>query len=125
MSAFSKMLQLAKQPTLVVPLPEDDVGEALWSLPEVLRVNAELVLWHGGPDAFAAAETRLRRALKVAQAQSALSWELRAATSLARLLRDQDRASAHGLLAATYDRFTEGFESRDLVEARALLSQLS
>jgi predicted ATPase len=125
MSTFSKTLQLANEPVLAVPLPDDEVGDALWSLPEVLRVNAELTLWRGGPDAVAAAESRLLRALDVARRQSALSWELRAATSLAKLWRGHGRgAEAHDLVARTYDRFTEGFDSRDLVDARRLMTQL-
>jgi hypothetical protein len=126
MSTFSRTLQLAKESTLAVPAPDDDVGDALWSLPEVLRANADLTLWRGGPDAAAAAEGRLLRALEVARSQSALSWELRAATSLARLWRDQGRrAEAGDLLAATYGCFTEGFASRDLMDARILIDDLS
>lgn len=125
-STFSKTLQLASEPVLAVPLPDDDVGEAEWSLPEVLRVNAELALWRGGPDAAEAAESRLLRALDLARRQSALSWELRAAASLARLWRDGGRmAQARDLLAGTYDRFTEGFDSADLVRARGLIAELS
>ncbi len=98
----------------------------MWGLPEILRVNAELALWHGGPDAAVAAESGLLRALDVARRQSALSWELRAATSLARLWRDHGRApEARDLLTGTYDRFTEGFDTRDLVDARTLIAELS
>ncbi len=126
MSAFPKMLQLAQEPKLAVPLPDDDVGDALWCLPEVLRVNAELALWHAGDSGADAAEARLLRAIDLARRQSALSWELRAATSLARLWRDGGRtAEAHRMLATTYDRFTEGFDTRDLVEARMLMTELS
>jgi predicted ATPase len=54
-----------------------------------------------------------------------LSWELRAATSLARLLRDQNRSSeAIALLAPVYNRFTEGFETADLKAAKALIDSL-
>ncbi|MEJ0066579.1 MAG: hypothetical protein WDM85_15170 [Caulobacteraceae bacterium] len=56
MSAFRRMLQLAREPTLTVPLPDDEVGDALWSQPEVLRVNAELGLWRAGVGAAAEAE---------------------------------------------------------------------
>jgi predicted ATPase len=125
-STFSAIMQMASQATLAVPAPDDEVGEALWCLPEVLRVNAELALWHGGPDAAAAAESRLLRALDLARRQSALSWELRAAMSLARLWRSGDRASEGGdLLAGAYARFTEGFDTCDLVQARTLISELS
>ncbi len=57
--------------------------------------------------------------------KGAKSWELRAATSLARLWRDQGkRAEAHDLLAPIYDWFTEGFDTADLKEAKALLDEL-
>jgi predicted ATPase len=66
------------------------------------------------------------RALEIARAQQARSWELRAATSLARLWRDQGcRAEAHDLLAPVYGWFTEGFETLDSKEARALLEELA
>jgi predicted ATPase len=72
------------------------------------------------------AETWLRRALDVARRQEAKSLELRAATSLARLWQQQDkRADAHHLLAEVYGWFTEGFDTADLQEARALLEVLS
>ena len=62
----------------------------------------------------------------VARAQQARSLELRAATSLARLWRDQDkRAEAHDLLAPVYGWFTEGFDTLDLMEAKALLAELA
>jgi predicted ATPase len=71
------------------------------------------------------AETWLRRALDVARRQEAKSLELRAATSLARLWQQQGkRADAHQLLAEVYDWFTEGFDTADLQEARALLDTL-
>ncbi len=95
-------------------------------LPEILRVNAALALWHRGSDAATTAELGLRRALDVARRQSTLSWELRAATSLARLWQGHGRTSeARDLIAGTYDRFTEGFDTHDLVEARTLMTELS
>ncbi|HEY4470054.1 MAG TPA: hypothetical protein VGN21_02715, partial [Stellaceae bacterium] len=73
----------------------------------------------------AAAEDHFRQALDWARRQGALSWELRAATSLARLLRDQSRAAdASALLQPVYDRFTEGFETADLKAAKALINSL-
>jgi predicted ATPase len=57
---------------------------------------------------------------------SAKAWELRAATSLARLWRDQrKRAEARGLLAPVYGWFTEGFDTQDLKEAKALFDELA
>ena len=69
-----------------------------------------------------AAERHFRRALDWARRQDALSWELRAATSLARLWRDRGRtAEARDLLGSVYGRFTEGFDTADLNAAKALL----
>jgi predicted ATPase len=66
------------------------------------------------------------QALAVARAQQARSWELRAATSLARLWHDQGKHDeARDLLAPVYGWFTEGFDTRDLTEARALLNVLA
>ena len=71
------------------------------------------------------AQSFFERALAVARQQQAKSWELRAAMSLARLWRDQGRVSeACELLAPVYDWFTEGFDTRDLKEAKALLKEL-
>ena len=112
--------------TVVMPELDDDVGDALWSLPEVLRVNAELLLQQNGPGAVPAAEDRLLRSLELARQQAALSWELRTAMSLSRLWRQGGRAEeGRVLLAATYERFTEGFGTRDLVDARRLLASKS
>jgi predicted ATPase len=70
-------------------------------------------------------ETCFVRALTVAREQGARLWELRAATSLARLWRDQGRrAEAHDLLAPIHDWFTEGFDTPDLQDAKALLDEL-
>jgi predicted ATPase len=76
------------------------------------------------PDA-ARAEEYFERALAVARAQRAKSWELRAAMSMARLWRDQGRRDeARDLLAPLYGWFTEGFDTRDLKEAKVLLDEL-
>jgi predicted ATPase len=74
----------------------------------------------------AAAEDSFRRAIIVAQQQSAKFWELRAATSLARLWRDQGkRIEARDLLAPVYGWFTEGFDTPVLQDAKALLDELA
>jgi len=71
------------------------------------------------------AEAYFKRALSVARQQQAKSWELRAAMSMARLWRDQGKVQeAHELLAPIYGWFTEGFDTRDLQEAKALLDEL-
>ena len=66
------------------------------------------------------------QALDIARRQQAKSWELRAATSLARLWQSQGKTQeARDLLAPVYDWFTEGFDTADLKDAKALLDQLS
>ena len=96
-----------------------------WYIAELLRIRGELTLLKGGADAAAAAEQHFRRALDRARRQDALCWELRTATSLARLWRDQRRdADATELLSSVYGRFSEGFETADLQAAKALLDQL-
>jgi predicted ATPase/DNA-binding winged helix-turn-helix (wHTH) protein len=97
-----------------------------WCLPEALRIKGGLFLSQDAPGAAAAAEDHLRRALDWAHRQGALSWELRAATSLARLLSNQDRTvDATALLRPVYDRFTEGFATADLKAAKSLLDGLA
>jgi predicted ATPase len=99
--------------------------EERWAFAELQRVKGELLLLQGAPAAAAAAEDHFRQALGWARQQGALSWELRTATSLARLLRDQDRpADAMALLQPIYDRFTEGFDTSNLKAAKALLDAL-
>ena len=73
-----------------------------------------------------AAESAFREALAIASQQGALAWELRAATSLGRLLaRCGRQAEARQMLAGVYDRFSEGFETPTLTEARGLLAEFS
>ena len=91
----------------------------------MLRLKGERLL-EDAPAAAAAAEDHFRQALDFARRQGAFSWELRAATSLARLLRDQGRTlDAMGCLLPVYDRFTEGFGTADLIGAKQLLNDLS
>jgi class 3 adenylate cyclase/predicted ATPase len=96
-----------------------------WCEAEVNRVAGEIAL--KSPERGAAeAETYFERALAVARQQQAKSWELRAAMSMARLWRDQrKRDEARDLLAPVYGWFTEGFDTRDLKEAKGLLEELS
>jgi predicted ATPase len=78
-----------------------------------------------GPGA-AKAEAYFERALTIARQQQAKSWELRAAMSMARLWHDQGkREEARDLLVPVYGWFTEGFDTRDLKEAKALLEELA
>jgi predicted ATPase len=103
-----------------------ECSEERWATAEMLRIKGELILLESAPNAVAAAEDHFRRALNWARRQGALSWELRAATSLARLSRDQGRpAAATALLQPVYERFTEGFATADLKAAKALLDDLS
>jgi predicted ATPase len=93
-----------------------------WCLPELLRIKGELLLQENAPNAASIAATYFRRALDLAVEQSALSWQLRAATSLAQLQRDQRNVEeARNLVRSIYGQFTEGFATRDLTEARHLL----
>ena len=96
--------------------------EGRWLIAELLRTKGELLLLQRAPGAADAAEDHFRQALDWARRQVALSWELRAATSLGRLWRDLGRGTeAHDLVASVYGRFTEGFDTADLRTARALL----
>jgi predicted ATPase len=89
---------------------------------EARRLKGELLLRRGGAGALAAAEASFQKSLEVARGQQAKAWELRAATSLARLRASQGR-SAEGLkvLGDVYAWFTEGFDTPDLKDARRLL----
>jgi predicted ATPase/class 3 adenylate cyclase len=101
----------------------DQMG-AHWIEAELHRVRGELLLIH--PAEQPEAETCFQRALVVAQEQGAKFWELRAATSLARLWRDQGkRNEACDLLAPVYGWFTEGFDTLDLRQAKGLLEELA
>ena len=91
----------------------------------LFQLNGELLLKEGSPGAAARAEACFQEALAVARRQQAKSWELCAATSLARLWCAQlKRREAHDLLAPVYGWFTEGFDTADLKDARALLDEL-
>jgi predicted ATPase len=91
---------------------------------EVHRTAGEIALKSPHPDTVKA-EAYLQRALSVARQQQAKSWELRAALSMARFWRDQGkRDEARELLAPVYSWFTEGFDTLDLKEAKALLDEL-
>ena len=98
-------------------------SDAAWE-PEVHRLMGDLLL-RRNPSAPDQAEFSYRRAIERARSQEAKSWELRAATSLARLWRDRGKpAEARDLLAPIYGWFTEGFDTLDLKEAKALLEEL-
>jgi predicted ATPase len=93
-----------------------------WFAAELNRHKGQLLLRQGHTEA---AERFYRKALGIAREQEAKLWELRAAVSLARLCRDQGRRTeARDLLAPIYGWFTEGFDTPDLKEAKALLEEL-
>ena len=93
-----------------------------FDMPELLRLRGELEARSGD---FDGAETSLAASIALAERQGALSWRLRAETSLARLRRGQGRAGALDTLAETYARFSEGFATADLKAARRLLDEQS
>ena len=91
---------------------------------ELHRIRGELLLAES-PDQSAVAEDCFRRAIKTAQRQLSRGWELRATMSLARLWQQQDRNDeAHIALAAVYSKYSEGFTTPDLVDAKKLLEEL-
>jgi predicted ATPase len=103
-------------------LAECSVSGTLWIVAGLHILRADLARTEGD---MAAAERALLDALEVARRQEARSWELRASTSLARLWAEQgERQKAHDLLAPIHAWFTEGFDTPDLIEAKALLDQL-
>jgi predicted ATPase len=110
------------------------IGEAMaavetakerWCEAEVNRIAGEIELLSPEPD-LAKAEACFERALAVAREQQAKSWELRAAISMARLWRDQGRRpQARNLLAPVYGWFSEGLDTCDLTQAKAMLDELA
>ena len=96
-----------------------------WCEADIHRTAGEIALKSPQPDT-AKAEAYFERALAIARSQQAKSWELRAAMSMARLWRDQGkRDEARDLLAPVYGWFTEGFDTLDLKQAKALLDELA
>jgi len=110
------------------------IGEAIaaiettkerWCEAEVQRIAGEISLMRAEPNE-AVSQEHFERALAIARNQSAKSWELRAAISMARLLSNQGkRKQAYDVLAPIFARFTEGFDSPDLTQARTLLAVLA
>jgi predicted ATPase len=96
-----------------------------WYEAELYRLKGELLMQRSS-DNRAEAETCFHHALEIARNQQAKSFELRAATSLARLWQQQGkRQEAHDLLASVYNWFTEGFDTADLKDAKTLLDELA
>jgi predicted ATPase len=106
-------------------LTRSEVTEERWAIAELLRIKGELLLVQDELKASVVAEEHFLQALDWARRQDALSWELRAATSVAQLWHRQGRTGpARELLAPIYRRFTEGFGTADLRAAKALLDTL-
>ena len=95
-------------------------GGCCWAICGLAAVLSKAVPWPASE-----AESCFHRAIEIARSQKAKSWELRAATNLAGLWRDEGRTDeARELLAPVYDWFTEGFDTADLKDAKALLDEL-
>ena len=119
LGSFEEAQRSIREATTTVETTKETWWEA-----EVHRTAGEIMLLAPEPDA-AKAETYFNQALSVSRAQEAKSWELRAAMSMARLWGDQGKPQhARELLAPVYGWFTEGFDTRDLREAKALLDTL-
>jgi TOMM system kinase/cyclase fusion protein len=113
-------LTLMSEALTVVEKTEERFWEA-----ELHRLKGELLLQQSSDNA-AEAETCFHQAMEVSRRQQAKSWELRAATSLAKLWQQQGKCQdAYDLLAPVYDWFTEGFDTVDLLEAKQLLDELA
>jgi predicted ATPase len=102
-----------------------ETAKEKWSEAEIIRTAGEIAL-HGVEPNATKAEVCFTSALEIARRQKAKSWELRAATSMARLLCAQGRPrAAHEILAPVYGWFTQGFDTLDLREAELLLEELA
>jgi len=102
-----------------------DTTKEKWCEADIHRTAGEIALMSSESDA-AKAEAHFERALAIAREQKAKCWELRAAMSMARLWRGQGkRRQARDLLGSVYSWFTEGFDTPDLKEAKALLDELA
>ena len=98
-------------------------NQELWAMPEVLRLKGELLLLAGSDPRVA--EAYFDRSIGLARAQGALAWELRSAMSIATLHGKRGRNEhACEVLHAAYARFTQGFETADLMRAKLLLDEL-
>ena len=112
--------------TIDEALDRSERNDERWCIAELLRIKGDLVLLGRSRTAVPTAEALYADSLAWARQQEVLSWELRISISLARLRRSQGRAQeARDLLASVYGRFTEGFETADLLTAKQLLDQLA
>ena len=108
--------------TIEAAISASEEREELWCVSELHRLKGDVILRSGG--GYDNAKACYRRALEVAREQDAVAWELRSATSLAKLAHHRGQvAETRATLASVYGRFTEGFETADLVEASTLLAR--
>ena len=111
--------------TIEMALAKSEQDGELWCSAELLRIKAELMLHDSGGMATGLAEQTLLQALALARQQGALSWELRAASSLARLMaKDGRQEESRQVLGSVCNQFTEGFETADLRSARSILEMV-
>jgi predicted ATPase len=123
--SFRSLASFVSQTNIALPSGDTDCGDELWNTAELLRVDAELTLHNDPPGAGERAEKILLRSLRIARRQFALSWELRTAVTLSFLWHARGRTTeARDLLEPVYRRFTEGFETKDLMQAKSLLDTL-
>ena len=108
--------------TIDEALARSDQSEERWGLPELLRIKGAIVLLTGKPTSEIDGEALFLAGMEKARKQSALFWELRCAMNICQLWRGQEKArEARDLLASVFSKFTEGFDSSDLVAGKALL----
>jgi predicted ATPase/DNA-binding winged helix-turn-helix (wHTH) protein len=111
----------ASRLTIDQAITSAEADEEGWCLPELYRLKGECLLIEAGPNSFEAAKRFFLRSLDVAHQQKALSWELRAAISLAHFEKLSGEQGHLARLAVVYEQFTEGFHTADLCRARELL----
>ena len=131
LAVLAETFAAAGDHTHALEVIEDAIAQAdrhggHWCTPEFLRLKGNILLHGGLPEADQAAEAQFLKSLDLARKQEALAWELRAATSFARLRHDSGHSDeAYELLAPVYRRFVEGYWTVDLKAAKDLLDQLS
>ena len=112
--------------TINEAIRRNEDSEERWCTPELLRIRGAVVLQTETDGAVAMAEEDFVESIRLAQSQGALAWELRTATSLARLWRDLGRiGEAYEIISAVHSRFREGHKTDDLRGANSLLGELS
>ena len=112
--------------TINEAIRRNEDSEERWCTPELLRIKAAVILQMETDGAVAMAEAGFLESIRLAQSQEALAWELRTATSLARLWRELGKIDeAYELISTVHSRFREGHKTDDLRGANSLLGELS